>query len=350
LQLTAKIKIVPTRSQRDLLRQTSYSYIKTVNKIVSWFSKENEIFTLSSKDVIAHLPSAVKNQAIRDAKSVFVKKRKINREIVLKKPVCIWNNQNYKIRGDVISFPVMIDGKSKRISVEMLISDYHANLLKNKLGALRITKKSNKWFAQISVDMEEMAAKKDGKIMGVDLGITVPAVAYVDNKTKFFGNGRQNKYVRRKYASKRKKLGINKKIKTIKKSKNKEQLWMKDQDHKISRKIINFAMKENVSHIRLELLKNIRNTARTSRKNKKNLHKWSFYRVKDYIEYKAKQIGIIVEYINPKNTSRSCPMCKKINLARGRKYSCDCGFNSHRDRVGAMNISSATVVSGVAVS
>ena len=47
---------------------------------------------------------------------------------------------------------------------------------------------------------------------------------------------------------------------------------MKDQDHKISRQIVNFAIENNVSIIRLENLTNIRNTARTSRKNEKNLH------------------------------------------------------------------------------
>lgn len=44
---------------------------------------------------------------------------------------------------------------------------------------------------------------------------------------------------------------------------------MKDQDHKISRGIVNFAIQNNISVIRLEKLTNIRNTAKTSRKMKK---------------------------------------------------------------------------------
>ena len=122
---------------------------------------------------------------------------------------------------------------------------------------------------------------------------------------------------------------------------------MQDEDHKISKGIIDFANKHNVSTIHMEKLQNIRNTARTSRKNKKDLHKWSFFRMQNYIEYKAKVEGIKIVFINPKNTSKTCPMCKKINVANGRKYSCSCGFKSHRDIVGAINISNATVVNGV---
>ncbi|MCR8743890.1 IS200/IS605 family accessory protein TnpB-related protein [Romboutsia lituseburensis] len=62
---------------------------------------------------------------------------------------------------------------------------------------------------------------------------------------------------------------------------------MKDKDHKISREIVNFAKNNNVSVIRLECLEGIINTTRTSRKNKKNLYNWSFYRLSMYIEYKA---------------------------------------------------------------
>jgi putative transposase len=303
---------------------------------------------LTSKDIKANLPSAVKNQAIQDARSVYRKYKKTDKLPILKKPVCIWNNQNYKI-NDYLSFPVFINGKSKRIKVKAMLTDYQKQQLNNKLGTLRITKKSDKWIAQIAVDVPEK--QNNGKnIMGVDLGLKVPAVAVTSNgKTKFFGNGRQNKYIRRKYKSLRQKLGKAKKLKKIKQIGNKEQRWMKDQDHKISRQIVNFAVKNNVSVIRLENLKNIRNTTRTSRKNEKNLHTWSFYRLTKYIEYKAKLEGIKVEYVNPEHTSQKCPHCGTLNKARDRRYICkSCGYTTHRDRLGAMNIMEAPVVDGVA--
>ena len=156
--------------------------------------------------------------------------------------------------------------------------------------------------------------------------------------------------MQRKHRAERKKLGKAKKIKAIKKLNHKEQRWMKDQDHKVSRQIINFATQNNVSVIRLERLTNIRNTARTSRKNEKNLHTWSYYRLAQFIEYKAILSGIEIEYADPKYTSQICPVCGLQNKAKDRIYKCTCGYHTHRDRIGAMNIMNAPVMDGNSLS
>ncbi len=189
------------------------------------------------------------------------------------------------------------------------------------------------------------------RILGVDLGLKVPAVTITDDdKVRFFGNGRENKYMKRKFRSVRKKLGKNKKIKAIRKLDDKEQRWMKDKDHKVSREIVSFAVENQISVIRLEQLTNIRQTTRTSRKNEKNLHKWSFYRLSTFIEYKANIVGIKVEYVNPAYTSQSCLKCSEKNKAHDRTYKCQCGFEKHRDIVGAMNIRYAPVADGNSLS
>jgi putative transposase len=350
MKLTVKFKILPTKEQEKYLQETLNEYISTVNHIVR-IMIDTQCVKLTSKDIQTNLPSAVKNQAIQDAKSVFRKYKKTNRLSILKKPVCIWNNQNYKINDSFISFPVCINGKSKRIQVKVLLTAYQKQQLQNKLGTLRITKKSGKWIAQVAIDVNEQQTQNTPVIMGVDLGLKIPAVAVTNNgKIRFFGNGRQNKYIRRKYKVLRQQLGKAKQLKKIKQIGDKEQRWMKDQDHKISRQIINFAKKHHVSVIRLEKLTNIRNTARTSRKNEKNLHTWSFYRLSKYIEYKANLEGIKVEYVNPKYTSQKCPKCQTLNKANDRKYVCKCcGYTTHRDRVGAFNIMmNVPVADGVA--
>ncbi|MED0988373.1 transposase [Bacillus nitratireducens] len=349
--VTVKIKLLPTKEQASILNAMGKEYISTINALVSEMVAEKKTTKKTTKDVPVNLPSAVKNQAIKEAKSVFQKVKKAKYKIipVLKKAICVWNNQNYSFDFTHIRLPLMIDGKTKKVLVRALLIDKHNrnfDLLKHKLGTLRITKKSNKWIAQISVTIPT-AEKTGTKIMGVDLGLKVPAVAVTDDeKTRFFGNGRQNKYVRRMFKSKRKKLGESKKLNTIRNFDDKEQRYMKDQDHKISRAIINFAKENKISVIRLEQLANIRQTTRTSRKNEKNLHTWSFYRLSQFIEYKANLEGIKVEYVNPAYTSQTCPNCSKKNKAQDRKYKCKCGFEKHRDLVGAMNIRYAPVIDG----
>ncbi|MGG3443822.1 RNA-guided endonuclease InsQ/TnpB family protein [Bacillus nitratireducens] len=350
--LTVQVKLLPTKEQICLLEQSSQEYIRVINELVSEMVELKKSTKKSTKDVLANLPSAVKNQAIKGAKSVFstkVKKSKYKIVPILKKPVCVWNNQNYSFNFTHISIPFMVNGKSTRLKIRALLVDKNNrnyNLLKHKLGTLRITKKSHKWIAQISVTIPT-TEKTGTKIMGVDLGLKVPAVAVTDgDRVRFFGNGRRNKYMKRKFRSVRKHLGEGKQLNAIRQYNDKEQRWMKNEDHKISRKIIDFAIYNNISVIRLEQLTNIRQTARTSRKNEKNLHTWSFYRLTQFIEYKATLVGIKIEYVNPAYTSQTCPKCSEKNKAQDRKYNCKCGFEKHRDIVGAMNIRYATVIDG----
>lgn len=339
MKKTVKIKIIPNNKQQVILDNILKEYINTVNNLVSEMLFNKKLIAFSTADFKASLPSSVKNQCIRDAKSIYKKhKKQVTKSIaVLKKPVCIWNNQNFSVEESTISFPIWLN-KSKKISIKAIIPQRCKDFLINKRGTLRITKKSNKYIAQITIEVPEGSSNGEN-IMGVDLGIKVPAVCLTSSdKVKFIGNGRQNKFIRRKFKTKRKKLGKAKKIIAIKNINDKEQRIMQDIDHKLSREIVNFAIENNVSIIRLEKLTNIRKTTRTSRKNIYNLHTWSFYRLSQFIEYKAKIAGIQVEYVDPRYTSQICPNCAKKNKAKDRTYKCSCGYKTHRDIVGARNI------------
>ncbi|MCI8717178.1 MAG: IS200/IS605 family element transposase accessory protein TnpB [Lachnospiraceae bacterium] len=218
---------------------------------------------------------------------------------VLRKPCCYINNQNFKIKDNFIEFPVMADGKSKRLSVHTSMTDKQKIIFANtKLGTMRIVRKGNKIVIQIIYNAEEPKYCDDGNVMSVDLGIKCPTMSYIsDSNIKFYGNGHKNKYVRRLYAYLCKKLQSDKKLKTVKRINDKEQRIMRDIDHKISH-VIETATAHDVKVIKLEQLSNIRSATRTSRKNNHSLYNWSFYRFAQYIEYKAKLAGIKVEYIN----------------------------------------------------
>lgn len=390
MQLSETVKLYPTEYQIELIRNTMSEYISTVNNIVSdYTNKDNgniesvkeiknikSISKLTTADVKAKLPSALCNQCIRDAKSIVKKYDKACKEVekakknknsknvkeveeikevrevkklkeikvpVLKKLCCYINNQNFKIQDNYISFPVMIDGKSKRISVKTKMTDKQKLILSShRLGTMRIVIKNiNTLVAQFVYEIEKV--NESNNVMGVDLGIKCPAVSYcTDGSVKFYGNGRKNKYMRRHYANLRKWFQKAKKPTVVKRIKNKEQRIMKDIDHKISREIVNTAKKHKAKVIKLERLENIRSTTRTSRKNNPGLHTWSFYRLAQYIEYKAKLAGIEVEYVDPAYTSQKCLQCGNIHHAKDRKYICKCGYHTHRDLLGAINICNST--------
>ena len=355
-----------TKEQKMLITETMTEYINTVNGLVSDAANGISIAKYTSKDVNANLPSALINQCIRDAKSINRKHKKaclaaaagrdslkcknpdaaIKEPVVpvLKKPVCYINNQNFKVRDDCLEFPVLVDGKSRRLSVRTKMTERQKSIFESsKLGTMRIVWKGSKIVAQIVYETAEAACSCGGNSMGVDLGIKCPAVSYTsDGSIKFYGNGRQNKYMRRHYAYQRKKLQKAKHIKAVKRINDKEQRIMRDTDHKVSRAIIETAVSKNVTVIKMEQLANIRSSARTSRKNNHSLHSWSFYRLAQFIEYKAKLAGIAVEYVNPAYTSQCCPVCGTKHHAKDRKFDCGCGYKNHRDVVGAINIHNST--------
>lgn len=366
MQLSETIKLYMTKEQKSLVVTTMNQYINTVNSLVSIATNGTSISKYTTANVNASLPSALTNQCIRDAKSIVntynkncrkisVKNKKLSKQKssitvkeptipVLKKPCCYINNQNFKIKDNNIEFPVLINNKSKRISIHTSMTDNQKLIFANaKLGTMRIVYKGNKIVAQIVYEVAEPEYTDDGNVMGIDLGIKCPAVSYIsDGSVKFYGNGRKNKYMRRHYKYLRKKLGKTKKLDAIKRINNKEQRIMKDIDHKISHDIVKTAVSHDVKVIKLERLANIRSTTRTSRKNNHSLHIWSFYRLAQFIEYKAKLAGIKVEYVNPAYTSQKCPVCGNVHHANDRNYTCSCGFHIHRDLLGAMNICNST--------
>lgn len=434
--LTTSLKLELNSEEETVLCAEMEKYIACVNSLVALHLSGVSIQKFSSKDVDAELPAAVKNQAIRDAKSVLrryaKKQRKVERKRawfaeqgktpkrpirdakvpILHRPVLFVNNQNFKIDLDAktVSFPLFRKGEMKRNSVQKVIrvatvTPRQRELLTttSHLATLRIVRRGDKLFAQVGYTVEEpetaelddLLADQNTLVMGVDLGIKCPAVSYsTDGKIRFFGNGRENRYKRRKFYTRRKKLQKAKKLRAIKRVSDKEARFMRDRDHQVSRAIVNEAIRQGAKVISLEDLDGIREGCTQStptrksrknadkpkvdsvaknagelvqldlfsesetltkkerrkkrklskkqiaarRKNNRSLNSWSFYRLTKFIEYKAVLAGILLVYVDPYKTSQLCPHCGKEHKAKDRCYKCECGFHAHRDLVGAINI------------
>jgi IS605 OrfB family transposase len=249
----------------------------------------------------------------------------------------------------MLVLPVSRDGKTQQERIRC------AEVAREgKAGILRIKKKRGKWIADIALTTEDAPPPEGQAVMGVDLGIKIPAVAHVRGKgTRFFGNGRYQRHMRRRFYSRRRKLQKAKKTRAIKKSQGKEARWMKNINHQLSRQIVTHAQEQGVGTIKVEALAGIRKgTTRTSggakaRKNNRMKNSWSFYQLTMFLTYKAQRLGIKVEHIDPAYTSQECPACSARNKAQDRTYVCaECGWVGHRDKVGAINISRRAGLSG----
>lgn len=267
LTKTITVKLKPSVWQEKELHRMSTLYIHEANKLVEQAVANGAFPKVTSKHISAHLPSAVKNELIRYART----KHKQYGNCVFKRKTVSWNNQNFSVERDSIRFPVMKDGKARKTSFRALIPSDTFNVLStHKLGGIRIKKKQHRWIAQISYHTESPNPSTAKDTLGVDLGILCPAVAVVAStgKTKFFGNGRQNKYLRRKYKALRRTLGRVKKVEAIRSLNNKESRIMRDINHKLSRDIVQYALDQNCGTINLEQLSGIRRTSKNRGKLK----------------------------------------------------------------------------------
>jgi putative transposase len=271
------------------------------------------------------------------------------------KPICQWNNQNWRIAGDRLILPVCQGGNIQQISIRC------APLTQEGMpGLLRIKRKRGKWIAEVAYTLPEPEPTMGEAVMGIDLGIKVPAVVHIIGKgQRFFGNGWMQRAKRRQFYARRKALQHARKVRAVRKSQGKEARWMRDTNHKLSHQIISHAKAQGVGIIRLEQLAGIRQriaqrTARTSRgakvansrkaararKNNRMIATWTFHQLAAFIAYKAARAGIAVEWVDPADTSQRCPACFRLNTADDRHYACiECGWTGHRDAVGAINIS-----------
>src|SRR5258708_6327017 len=351
LEHTYQVRLYPTPEQGRLLMAHCQEYISTVNVLASALDADvippDE--SITTKDFVAHLPSCVKNQAVRDARSVFKRSLELETLPVLQKPICPWNNQNWQINQGKLTLPVSLDGKVQQIEVACAEME-----LVGLPGLLRIKKKRGKWIADVTMTQAKPAPVSQEGVMGIDLGIKVPAVAHIRGKgTRFFGKGRYQRQMRRRFYARRRKLQRAKKARAVKKSQGKEARWMKNINHQLSRQIVNHALEQGVGTIKVESLAGIRKgTTRTSRgaaarKNNRMKNTWSFSQLTLFITYKAARLGITVKQEHPAYTSQECPACRARNKAQDRTYVCaECGWRGHRDGVGAMNISRRAGLSG----
>ena len=116
---------------------------------------------------------------------------------------------------------------------------------------------------------------------------------------------------------------------------------VKDLNHKITFLAIDWCVKRNITTLVVGdlsgIAKNIK--GRLARIARQKISQWSFYAQKQYLKYKAKEVGIEVVEVSEAYTSKTCPRCGNINYPKNRNYSCgNCGLSCHRDVVGAYNI------------
>jgi len=88
--------------------------------------------------------------------------------------------------------------------------------------------------------------------------------------------------------------------------------------------VVDYALQHKLKIV-MENLKGIRQGARRGngyRAGNRVVNSWSFYRLQQFIEYKAKELGIPFEKVNPHYTSQECSYCGIIGDRNGDSFIC----------------------------
>lgn len=181
-------------------------------------------------------------------------------------------------------------------------------------------------------------------VMGVDLGIENLAVT---STGKFF-SGTELFHERERFEEIRGKLqvkGTRSAHLTIQEMSGRENRFACDTLHRISKKIVQEAMKKNVDVIVFEDLERIREGI----SNDKKFQSWAFGKLKEFVEYKAVEQGIGVRTVSPEYTSQRCSRCGHTSEGNRSKqnFKCEeCGYRVDSDYNASKNIGMRVILGG----
>jgi len=116
--------------------------------------------------------------------------------------------------------------------------------------------------------------------------------------------------------------------------------------HQVANSVLKFA-DERKSAIVLEDLKGFK--SKRSKELNRRLSIWPRRKLHQIIEYKAQWKGIPVVKVDPRNSSRTCPICGRIQYSRmGAEFKCECGWHLDRHINASINLLQTAISKGMA--
>ena len=350
MQLTAKVKLLPTPEQAEALRRTLEAANAACNHIsqrawqarVFWqFSLHRLVYYDVRKRFGLSAQLTVRCIAkVADAYKLYRKALRTFRSagaIAYDSRILSW-----KQGAQIVSLWTM-DGRQ---TIPFACGERQRELLQRQKGESDLALIDGAFYLLAACEVDTPDPNEFEEALGVDLGIVNIAtdsdgVAY---------SGAQVNGLRKRHARLRAKLqaiGTKSAKRLLKKRRRKERRFAQDVNHVIAKRIV--AKAEGTGRaIGLEDLSGIRDRTTVRKRHRRQHHSWAFYDLRCKIEYKAALAGVVVVLVDPRNTSRICPICScvdKRNRSSQSTFSCvQCGFSGHADTIAAVNIGRRAVV------
>jgi IS605 OrfB family transposase len=344
MKLTAQLKLLPTPEQADALKRTIEAANAARNYIsdVAWarrtfgkfalqklcYQEVRETFGLAAQMTIralAKVGDAYKQD--KETKRTFRPHASIaydDRILSFALPdssLSVWT----------------LDGRQ---SIPFVCGERQRAMLVSRQGESDLLYHRGAWYLLVTCEIGERDPQDVDDVLGVDLGVT--NIASDSDGTIHSGRRVNNvRYRHRRLRTKLQRLGTKAARRRLKQLAGQERRFAKDVNHTISKQIVETAERTKRA-IALEDLGSIRTRVRARRQQRAQLYSWSFAQLRSFIGYKAQRVGIPVVLVDPRNTSRTCPVCGHCDAANRPKqatFCCvSCGCAGHADTIAAENI------------
>ncbi len=308
--------------------------------ITSRFKLSNEVYHQLKNGLHSWYRLAAIEKASVILKNYRREKRKNRNAVkpyVWRRFACI-GNQGYKIKDGILYLPIEAGH-----FVEIPLTEHTRKILSDpslKLGSVSLTA-----FTISIAFSKETAEVEPCGLIGIDRNLDNSTIVSSDGSIQVFDTSRitrmKDNYSEVKSHFKRNDHRIRKQVYG---KYGQKQTEIENQElHKISKEIIEKAKSLNFGIV-MENIKGIRKLYRKGNGQGNNyrrrLNSWSFYKLQQMIEYKARWEGLKVIYVPPHKTSSTCATCdSKIVECAERKVWCPrCKTLVDRDINTARNI------------
>lgn len=247
-----------------------------------------------------------------------------------------------------IRFSMLVKDKTQRTILDRVLSGEYGT------GQCQLVYDRPKWFLLLTYTFSpEKLELDEDKILGVDLGehYALCASIYGENGRLTIEGGEITAFAKKWEARKhsmqkqaaicgegRKGHGTKTRVSNVYQVKDRIENFRETTNHRYSRALIEYAVKNQCGIIQMEDLTGIKETTGFP----KFLKHWSYYDLQTKIAAKAKENGISVIKVNPQYTSQRCSKCGNIdkdNRKTQERFCCvKCGYTENADFNASQNI------------
>ncbi len=345
MKLTAQIKLVTTTGQKTALKQTIFRANEACNVLsqAAWDKKKFQQFSIHGlcyhavRKQFPDLSSQIVVRCIAKVANAYKLDKKTMRKF---KPLGAISYDERILHWYTDKSLASIWAVAGRMKIPFVCSKRQRELLKTQQGQSDLIYRNGEFYLYTTCEVEEPEPSDFDDALGVDLGIVNIAT---DSDGKIHSGAKMNglRARHRRLRQKLQKKGTKSARRLLKKRSRKESRFVTCENHRISKEIV-VAAKDTNRAIAVEKLTGIRSRTTVRRADRATHSSWAFAQLRSFIEYKARLRGIYVIAVDPRNTSRTCPVCGCVDKRNRRSQSqflcIKCGYSELADLVAAENI------------